>query len=167
MPSAIPDVDGLFGRVAAILEEARSAVVRSVNTHMVLAYWHIGREIVESLQGGDDRAEYGRAVIDRLSERLTKRYGPGFSTTNLRYFRNFHQVYAERAPAIRHTVGGEFEHSGIRHPAGGVLQDLALAVKGQDYQSARQAINTYHSHVQSDLQQRRLQEVIDALPKDY
>ena len=37
----------LFERVATILDQARGAVVRSVNNHMVLAYWHIGREIVE------------------------------------------------------------------------------------------------------------------------
>ena len=59
-----PDVEGLFDRVAAILEQARASVVHAVNSQMVLTYWHIGREIVESLQGGDDRAEYGRRLID-------------------------------------------------------------------------------------------------------
>ncbi|MCP4548635.1 MAG: DUF1016 domain-containing protein, partial [bacterium] len=28
----------------------RARVVRSVNSEMVIAYWHIGREIVEHLQ---------------------------------------------------------------------------------------------------------------------
>jgi hypothetical protein len=36
----------LFNRIAAILEEARANVVRTVNTRMVIAYWLIGREIV-------------------------------------------------------------------------------------------------------------------------
>ena len=35
-----PDV--LFGRVVSILEQARSNVVRAVNSNMVLAYWLIG-----------------------------------------------------------------------------------------------------------------------------
>jgi hypothetical protein len=30
----------------------RARVVRSVNSEMVIAYWHIGREIVEHLQDG-------------------------------------------------------------------------------------------------------------------
>lgn len=123
---------GLFERVAGILDEARSAVVRSVNSAMVLAYWHIGREIVDSLQGGDDRAEYGRRLIDDLSLRLTERYGRGFSTTNLRYFRTFHQVYAERTAEIRHIACGESGAAEIRHTEGGVLKDLALAAQGQD-----------------------------------
>lgn len=50
----------LFDRVAAILDAARSSVVRAVNSRMVVAYWLIGREIVQELQGGDERAEYGK-----------------------------------------------------------------------------------------------------------
>jgi len=43
----------LFARVASILEQARSNVVRSVNSNMVLAYWLVGREIVQEFQGGE------------------------------------------------------------------------------------------------------------------
>ena len=131
-PLVPAQIDGLFDRVSWILDQARAEVVRSVNNCMVLAYWHIGREIVESLQGGDKRAEYGRGLMDKLSSRLTERYGRGFSTTNLRYFRSFHQVYAERMPEIRHIACGESDVKTIRHTASGVLKDLALAVDGQD-----------------------------------
>ena len=37
----------LYERIAAILDEARSRVARTVNTAMVQAYWLVGREIVE------------------------------------------------------------------------------------------------------------------------
>ena len=40
------DLTALVERVVAIIEDARSRVVRTVNSEMVLAYWHIGREIV-------------------------------------------------------------------------------------------------------------------------
>ncbi len=123
------NVDNLFDRVVAILDAARIAVVRSVNNQMVLAYWHIGREIVHTLQGGDDRAEYGQRLIEELSKRLTAQYGRGFSSTNLRYFRNFHQVYADRIPEIRHMTCGK---SDSNTTASGVLQDLALAVEDRD-----------------------------------
>lgn len=133
MSQLVPaQIDGLFDRVSTILDQARTEVVRSVNNHMVLAYWHIGREIVETLQGGDERAEYGLRLIDNLSMRLTERYGRGFSTTNLRYFRTFHQVYAGRTPEIRHIACGESDSETIRHTASGVLRDLALAAEGQD-----------------------------------
>ena len=40
----------LFTRVVSILEKARSNVVRAVNNNMVIAYWLIGREIVQAIQ---------------------------------------------------------------------------------------------------------------------
>ena len=43
----VPDDAALFGRIVDILEEARSHVARTVNSAMVVAYWLIGREIVE------------------------------------------------------------------------------------------------------------------------
>ena len=50
---------------------------------MVVAYWLIGREIVEEEQKGQKRADYGKAVIEDLSKRLTQRYGKGFSASSL------------------------------------------------------------------------------------
>ena len=101
----------LFDRVVQILEQARSNVVRSVNTNMVTAYWLIGREIVIEIQGGKQRAVYGKQVIETLSQQLSDHYGKGFSTTNLWYFRQFFQVYAARR-AILHPAGGELAQPG-------------------------------------------------------
>ena len=112
--------DSLFSRVVSILEQARSNVVRSVNTNMVLAYWLIGQEIVLELQGGEERAEYGRQLVEGLSAQLTARFGRGFSTTNLWYFRQFYLAYQNRVK-ILHTAGGEFAISQKIHPAGGEL----------------------------------------------
>ena len=37
----------LFERIASIIEQSRQRVVSSINREMVLAYWEIGKEIVE------------------------------------------------------------------------------------------------------------------------
>lgn len=87
----------IFDRVVLILEEARNNVVRAVNSNMVIAYWLIGREIVEEIQGGEDRAEYGKKVVEELSEKLTKKYKKGFSTTNLWYFKQFSPILHNRS----------------------------------------------------------------------
>ncbi len=50
----------LFERIVSILEQARNNVVRAVNANMVISYWLIGREIVQEIQGGVERAEYGK-----------------------------------------------------------------------------------------------------------
>jgi predicted nuclease of restriction endonuclease-like (RecB) superfamily len=96
----------LMDRVVSILEQARGNVVRAVNSNMVIAYWLIGREIVEAVQGGEQRAEYGQSVLEELSAPLTERYGQGFSTTNLRHFRLFYQAFSDRSP-IHHTLCDE------------------------------------------------------------
>jgi len=98
--------DALFGRVVSILEQARGNVVRAVNSNMVLAYWLIGREIVEALQGGQQRAAYGKKVVEELSARLTERYVKGYSVSNLWYFRQFHLAFQDRLQ-ILHPAGGE------------------------------------------------------------
>lgn len=107
----------LFGRVVSILEQARGNVVRAVNTNMVLAYWFIGREIVEELQGGEERAEYGKKVVEDLSARLTERYGKGFSEENLQLFRRFYRVYCDRV-AISYPPGTKFGETQKSYPMG-------------------------------------------------
>jgi hypothetical protein len=114
------ETDHIFARVASILEQAQGEVVRSVNQATVVAYWSIGREIVEALQGGDARAEYGKALVENLSERLTARFGKGFSMPNLWAFRQFYMAYAER---ISYTLCSQFENSdGILYPVGRELE---------------------------------------------
>jgi predicted nuclease of restriction endonuclease-like (RecB) superfamily len=100
------NTNNLFDRVAAILEQARSNVIRSVNSQMVIAYWLIGREIVEEEQHGASQAGYGEYLIQDLSKRLGKRYGKGYSVTNLKYFRQFYLTYRNRDPKIGHAVRG-------------------------------------------------------------
>jgi predicted nuclease of restriction endonuclease-like (RecB) superfamily len=118
---SISETDELFNRVVSILEAARGRIARAVNTETVTAYWLIGREIVDALQGGDPRAPYGARVIEDLSRRLTERYGKGFSSTNLWYFRQFFLAYASRRPVgeIPHPTGGESTRRRIPHLSGG------------------------------------------------
>ena len=103
------EVEGnqIFDRVVSILEQSRRNVVYSVNHNMVRAYWLIGREIVKEIQNGEERAEYGKKIIEELSYRLNKKYKKGFSITNLRYFRQFYLTFKTRSP-IHHPAGGEF-----------------------------------------------------------
>jgi len=122
----------LFERVASILEQAKSNVVQVVNSNMVLAYWSIGREIVYEIQQGEERAEYGKKIIEELSQELTQAFGKGFSLTNLRYFRLFYQVYADREPVIRHKACDEFKNEEENHhkPCD-ILADLIWQSKKQ------------------------------------
>ncbi|MCL2652609.1 MAG: PDDEXK nuclease domain-containing protein [Propionibacteriaceae bacterium] len=90
--------DAVLGDIVGLLEQARAAAGRSVNAIMTATYWGIGRRIVTDEQGGQARAEYGQALLARLSADLTGRFGRGFSARNLRQFRQFYLAWP--APEI-------------------------------------------------------------------
>jgi predicted nuclease of restriction endonuclease-like (RecB) superfamily len=117
----------LFDRVVGILEQARAGVVRAVNSHMVLAYWLIGREIVQEIQGGKGRAAYGGQALEDLSRKLTARYGEGFSKTSLKYFRTFYLAYADRLTQKGRTTGDLFAAPPSLTPKGRTPCDLLNA----------------------------------------
>lgn len=60
---------------------------------MLQTYWNIGRRIVEEEQKGNERAEYGSALLKDLSKELTKEYGRGFSRSNLQSMRMLFMNY--------------------------------------------------------------------------
>ena len=80
----------VFGDVSNIVDAARESAARSVNAAMTAAYWLIGRRIVEFEQSGEERAEYGAALIERLAEDLTERFGRGFSLQGIYKMRLFY-----------------------------------------------------------------------------
>ncbi|MCY4623589.1 MAG: PDDEXK nuclease domain-containing protein [Chloroflexi bacterium] len=80
----------VFGDVSKIIDAARESAARSVNAAMTAAYWLIGRRIVEFEQSGEERAEYGSALIERLAEDLTVQFGRGFSLRNIYNMRLFY-----------------------------------------------------------------------------
>lgn len=91
--SASPDYQQLLGQISATYTHGRVQAVQAVNAHITQTYWQVGRHIVEFEQGGKARAEYGKALINRLAADLGLRHGKGFSRTNLISMRLFYQRY--------------------------------------------------------------------------
>lgn len=87
---------------------AQSKIYTAVNSAMVQAYWEIGQEIHKAC-GENDRAEYGKKLLEYLSEHLTKEFGKGFTVTNLKYMRQFYRAFP-----IRHTLCDELSWSHYR-----------------------------------------------------
>jgi predicted nuclease of restriction endonuclease-like (RecB) superfamily len=118
----------LFSEVAEILEEARRQTVRSVNTYMVKAYWLIGWRIVVAEQGGKARAGYGKRLIENLSQKLTERFGRGFSVQSLWNFRTFFLTYRDRGSTILSPPGRESDSD--------VSKSAILSPLGRESESA-------------------------------
>jgi predicted nuclease of restriction endonuclease-like (RecB) superfamily len=75
--------------IAGILEKGRSSATLSVNTILLQTYWEVGKTIVEFEQKGNIKAEYGKELLINISKEL-KKYGKGFSRSNLQYMRLFY-----------------------------------------------------------------------------
>ena len=103
------DPNSLYDIINQIIEEAQNAVYRAANFTMVKAYWSIGKAIVEEEQKGKERAEYGKEIIQQLSQKLTKKHGKGFNTTNLWYIRQFYQKFQNF-----HSLRGELSWTHYR-----------------------------------------------------
>lgn len=82
-------IDNIFDNIKELVINSRNKVYSAVNTEMLNLYWNIGKAIIE-IQQGDERASYGNAVLEKLSERLTNEFGKGFSKRNLERMRKFY-----------------------------------------------------------------------------
>ena len=99
------EINSIYGNIKELVINSRNRVYSAVNTEMLNLYWNIGKIIME-IQQGDERASYGEAVLEKLSEKLTREFGKGFSIINLRRMRKFYCLFP-----IRSTVLNELSWS--------------------------------------------------------
>ncbi len=85
-------LNNIFDNIKELVESSRNKVYKAVNTEMLGLYWNIGKIIME-IQQGDERAAYGETVLEKLSEKLTKEFGKGFSKRNLERMRRFYNCF--------------------------------------------------------------------------
>ncbi len=85
--------DNIINEIKDVIINSRNKIAYEVNNTMVLAYWNVGRIIVENEQNGNIKAEYGRQILKELSKELRKILGSGFSVSNLQYMRKFYITY--------------------------------------------------------------------------
>ena len=94
---ATSDYQRLVSRIDETYRQGMRQATQAVNIHMVETYWAIGQYIVEFEQGGAARAEYGQALLKRLSRDLQAKHGRGFSRSRLTYMRRLYQCFPKRA----------------------------------------------------------------------
>ena len=86
-------MEKLYQKIKNILIESRQNAYRAVNTSMLWAYWSVGRIIVDYEQEGQAYAQYGKAVLQNLSDKLSKEFGSGFDRRNLNNMRRFYHLF--------------------------------------------------------------------------
>jgi len=88
------EVDDLYKNIAQLINDGKKSVARAVNDTMITLYWNIGKTINDEILDGN-RASYGDAIIEELSNRLLANYGKGFNKTSLFRMLKFYQEFPE------------------------------------------------------------------------
>ena len=89
-------ITGVAKRIEHLIADAREHVARSVNITEVITKYEIGRIIVEVVQEGEERATYGKQLLQGVSDILTERFGDGWSADTLKRCRKFFTIYSAK-----------------------------------------------------------------------
>ena len=96
----------LLETISSTLQSAKENAVKAINTELVNANWEIGKNIVEFEQQGNEKAEYGSALLANLANDLKVKFGKGFSKSNIYLCRQFYIKFP-----IFQTVSGKLSWS--------------------------------------------------------
>lgn len=117
----------LLQNIRDLILTARVSVVRSVDLIQVMTNFEIGCRIVEHEQKGEERAEYGKALLKELSAELTGEFGRGFSRSNLQNMRKFYLAYPDRLLEKCQTPSGKLPlNQKSRTPSGELTNATGL-----------------------------------------
>ncbi|WP_304407277.1 PDDEXK nuclease domain-containing protein [Muribaculum intestinale] len=79
--------------IKAIVYTAKQKAYQAADLFQVAANWLVGRRIVEQEQHGQERAQYGKHIVELASEALTAEFGKGYSVVNIKSFRKFYLTF--------------------------------------------------------------------------
>lgn len=115
----------LINDIRQIVGISRQYAYRAVNMMQVISNWLIGQRIVEHEQNGRLRADYGKHIIEVVSQSLTEEYGKGYSKTNISNFRRFYLLF--KGLQIRQALPDEF--ASLLFPINQALPDKFSAIR--------------------------------------
>ena len=104
----IQNPEQTYTTIRQSIVQAQHKLTAAVNSAMVTASWEIGEQIYKAC-GENDRAGYGKKLLQYLSEQLTAEFGKGFSVQGLRNMRQFYCTFP-----IRSTLWSELSWSHYR-----------------------------------------------------
>ena len=87
--------ENLFDDMCRIIDDAQHMAYRAVNIALVVRNWYLGRRIADEELNGENRAEYGAEIIDKLSKELAGKYGKGYTRRALYQYVRFYRMFPE------------------------------------------------------------------------
>ena len=110
--------------IKAIVYTAKQKAYQAADLYQVVSNWLVGRRIVEQEQHGQERAQYGKHIVELASEALTAEFGKGYSVVNIKSFRKFYLTFNNLL--IGQTVSAQSEN-GLTIKGQSVSAELELA----------------------------------------
>lgn len=92
----VDKMDTLCRNSIELIRYARKYASNQINYTQLMTYYGLGYWIVEEQQSGEQRAGYGKKVIQTLSDALNAEFGKGFSVDTLENARKFYLNYQGR-----------------------------------------------------------------------
>lgn len=89
--------DKLVSQISKTYIEGNRKTVMAVSRQVTETYWEVGKQIVEFEQNGNQRAEYGSSLMERLSKDLSLLHGKGFSLSNIKRMRQLYLTFPNGA----------------------------------------------------------------------
>ena len=86
--------DHLYEGVSAIIDNARRLVSVYVNAHASMTFWNVGKYIIDDMEYRTYSA-YGKKILATLSQRLTARYGRGYTYSALTRMMKVARLYSD------------------------------------------------------------------------
>ena len=72
-------INNMYNEISDIITKNKNKMIYQINNTLVVTNYMIGKVIVENEQNGNIHAEYGKEVLNKLSKKLTNKFGSGFS----------------------------------------------------------------------------------------
>ena len=101
------DFKSLIDNITVLHNELQKQAVNAVNQSLTIRNWLIGFYIVEYEQNGNDRAAYGKKLLQNIEKHFED---SGIKNMNVRRFRDFRLFYSSY-PQIRRSLIAESEDS--------------------------------------------------------
>lgn len=90
----LDDIIPLYNDICDIIDNERNKIAVYINAKICLTNWHIGKRINDEILF-NRRADYGQQIVRKLSQKLTERYGKGWSEKKLRHCLRSAETFSE------------------------------------------------------------------------
>ena len=85
----------LYSKISGLIKSRKTTISQALNAAMIFLYWEIGEIICNDVLN-HTKADYGRGIIDEVSQKLTQEYGKGFNRTSVFRMIKFYQEFPDR-----------------------------------------------------------------------